>query len=152
MRPLPSHKRTSCSAWTSCPTGFPGGRVVKRERTLAVSMLLSYAVIAGASLEKNDSLPSSDQWLGLVVAFFLLSAASDLGAEWAGGLGLLLFVSILLQKGPDALAFTRSRREASKQGAPLTPAQKAQLEKAAAASPRSVLRLPWLSRPGRPTP
>jgi hypothetical protein len=115
---------------------------MKRERQLAISFLLSYMILAGAELEKNDRLPSADQWLGLVAAFFILSAASDLGADWAGGLGLLLLVSIALAKGDDAFAFVGSRREAAKLGRPLTIDEKTKLR--AARFPAARGRIPKL--------
>lgn len=112
---------------------------MKRERQLAISFVLSYLVLAGAKLETDDALPSADQWLGLVAAFFILSAASDLGAEWAGGLGLLLFVSIILAKGDEAFSFIGSRREAAKLGRPLTAAEKQRLRAVRFPAARGIL-------------
>lgn len=101
---------------------------MKSRRLIATSALLTFGIVSLAEVQRHDQLPGADQWLGFVVAFFLIAAADDLGASWAGGLALLLMVATLLSRGDDALAFAASRREAAKIGRPLTAAEKQALQ------------------------
>ena len=78
------------------------------QRLLGVSLLVSAAVLTVAELEEAEELPEVRQYLGLGLAFFMLSAISDLGAEEiAGGIAMLVMVTVLLTRGEEALAFAQ---------------------------------------------
>lgn len=80
------------------------------KRLLATSMLVSIVVLSLANIQRRDSLPSTDQFIGLAIAFFFLSATSDLGAEGlANGFALLLMITILLTRGDNALTYVLGR-------------------------------------------
>lgn len=75
------------------------------KKLIPISALVVFGTITLAELETKQQLPTTDQWLGFAVAFFILSALSDLGLPLAGGLAVLAMVSVLLSRGEEALRF-----------------------------------------------
>lgn len=87
---------------------------------IPISALVVFGTITLAELEQDNDLPSTDQWLGFALAFFVLSALADLGLPIAGAMAVLAMVTVLLTRGDEALRFARvslkrERREARKQ-------------------------------------
>lgn len=107
---------------------------MQREKIIATTFIVTFGTLSVAELERNERLPGADQWLGLIVAYFIISVMSDLGAEFASGFAVLLMVAALLANGEDALAFATGRSEAAKLGRPLTLREKLTLRRQAARS------------------
>jgi hypothetical protein len=83
---------------------------------IPIAALVVFTTITFAELQANDRLPGTDQLLGFTLAFFMLSAMSDLGLPVAGGLAVLLMVSTLLVRGRESIDFAMNtvRRERAK--------------------------------------
>lgn len=77
----------------------------RTRRYVAVSAIVSFAVLFLAAQKKSGALPTPKQLIGYGFVFFILSAGADLGFEAAGAFALLAMTSIFLELGPDALAF-----------------------------------------------
>jgi hypothetical protein len=78
---------------------------VKKKGLIPVSALVVFGVMALSDVEREGRLPNTKEWLGYVVVFTAISAASDLGFEAAGGFAVLVMLTMLLTKGEDALKF-----------------------------------------------
>ena len=85
-------------------------------RLIAASAVISFATIGAADLYgqqgQGGKLPSSREWIGLSIVFLMLSAASDLGIESAGGMAVLVMVTMLLSRGEQAAAYLGVRLNA----------------------------------------
>lgn len=82
---------------------------------IPISALITIGTITFASLEETGELPSTAQWLGFVVSYFVIAALGDLGVPLAGGLAVLTMVAVLLERGGFALRYITSREgEAAK--------------------------------------
>ena len=68
----------------------------------------------GRSKRSTSHLPTSREWLGFIVVFTLLSAGADLGLDIAGGFALLVMLTMLLVRGPEALEFLTGKFEQRK--------------------------------------
>jgi hypothetical protein len=112
---------------------------------------ITFANLSGRSPTDTGSLPNSRQWLGLSIVFLMLSAASDLGIESAGGMAILVMVTVLLARGEDAAGYLGVRLAGS--GPPLTQKQLNQLRQANKGTPQSQGKVPQLQRtkPSKPT-
>lgn len=91
------------------------------DRLIVVSAVVSFTTIGLAELEVTGSLPDTRQWLGIMIAYLILSVLADFGLPIAGGFATLTMVAVLLSRGQDALAFTtgkvKRRRARARPGA-----------------------------------
>lgn len=72
---------------------------------IPLSALIVGSTITFASLNKHDSFPTTEQWLGLMVAYTGISIASDLGFKPAGGFAALLMVTVFVTRGTEAVEY-----------------------------------------------
>lgn len=87
-------------------------------KLLGVTALLSFTTITAADLQRkrDPGLPSSREWIGLTIVFFMLAAANDLGFTSAGGMAVLVMVAIMVARGDEALQFAGSKVERERRG------------------------------------
>lgn len=72
---------------------------------IPLSALIVGSTITFASLNKYDKFPSTEQWLGLMVAYTGISLASDVGFKPAGGFAALLMVTVFVSRGTEAIEY-----------------------------------------------
>lgn len=74
---------------------------------------LSAFVVAGtitlAEIQTHHRLPTINQWLGIAIAFLLMSIIADLGSNLGGGLAVLVMLSVVLSRGDEALGYAQSK-------------------------------------------
>lgn len=75
------------------------------KRLIGVSVLVVAGTITLAEIQRHEKLPGPDQWIGLAMAYFVVSVLADLRVPVAGGLAMLMMVATLLVRGDEALAF-----------------------------------------------
>lgn len=80
-----------------------------KKSSIPISALVVAGTITLADIQHNGKLPGSREWLGFVVVYTMLSAASDLGAPFAGGFALLVMITVLLTRGLEALQFVTGK-------------------------------------------
>ena len=68
----------------------------------------------GRHKKSSSHLPTTREWLGFIVVFTLLSAGADLGFDPAGGMAVLVMITMLLVRGPEALQFLTGKFQQSK--------------------------------------
>lgn len=104
------------------------------KRLLSTSLLVCAGTLSLANIQRRGELPGTEQYLGLAIAFFLLSATADLGAEGiAGGFSLLLLITVLLTRGEDALAYALGKAGRKPQERKIRRAQRRTTQDVAAA-------------------
>lgn len=81
----------------------------KTRRYIATSALISLTVLVMAEQSRTGELPRTKQLMAYGFVFFFLSAAADLGGEFAGAFAILAMVSITLEQGEDALKFVNTK-------------------------------------------
>src|SRR3954452_18590122 len=83
---------------------------MNNNRLITMAAIVSFGTITAANLshatpQDTGNLPTSRQWIGLAIVFLMLSAASDLGVESAGGMAVLVMVTVLLARGESAATY-----------------------------------------------
>ena len=78
---------------------------MNRKAVIPTTALLTFGIITLADIQNHQRLPNSREWLGFVIVFTLLSAGSDLGIPVTYGMAMLVFVTVALTRGPEALEF-----------------------------------------------
>lgn len=85
---------------------------------IPISALVTFGTITLASLQEEDRLPGTDQWLGFVIAYFVIAALGDLGVPLAGGLAVLTMVAVLLERGGAALGYAQRQTSRAQKNQP----------------------------------
>ena len=80
-----------------------------KKSSIPISALVTAGTITLADVQHDGRLPGSREWLGFVVVYTMLSAASDLGAPFAGGFAILVMLTVLLTRGLEALQFVTGK-------------------------------------------
>lgn len=78
---------------------------MNRKSVIPVSALISFATIALADIQHNDKLPGTREVLGFVIVYTMISAGADFGVPIAGPFAILVMLTVLLTRGPEALQF-----------------------------------------------
>jgi hypothetical protein len=105
---------------------------MNRKSVIPVSALISFGTIALADIQHNDKLPGTREILGFVIVYTMISAGADFGVPIAGPFAILVMLTILLTRGPEALKFLTGKVAAPKpkgkrpQSAPVEPKFKPQ--------------------------
>jgi hypothetical protein len=86
---------------------------------------MTFGVIVLADIQKEQRLPNSREWLGFVIVFTMLSAGSDLRIPLAYGMAVLVMVSVLLSRGPEALEFVLGKVTKAERKKPRKPSPEA---------------------------
>lgn len=82
----------------------------KDERGFAALLIASGIVVTIDEIQRGELAPS--RYFGLVAAFLMLSLLSQFQPELARGFAWLLFLALLLQRGPRVLnSVSRKARE-----------------------------------------
>jgi hypothetical protein len=68
----------------------------------------------GRNKRSTSHLPTTREWLGFIVVFTLISAGADLGFDVAGGFALLVMLTMLLVRGPEAFEFLTGKFQGRK--------------------------------------
>jgi hypothetical protein len=105
---------------------------MNKKSIIPVSALISFGTITLADIQGNGRLPGTREILGFIIVYTMISAGADLGAvPIASGFAVLVMITILLTRGPEALEFILGkvsqpkRKKGKKRGgsATVTPAQ-----------------------------
>lgn len=99
---------------------------MNRKSIIPLSALMVFGTITLANINENGRLPGSREWLGFIVVFTALSAGVDMGIPIAGGFAVLVMVTVLLTRGPEALEFITGKVEAPKLKKQSTPRRQPQ--------------------------
>lgn len=78
---------------------------MNHKKYIPISALVCAGTITLADVQTNNQLPGVREWLGFVIVFTMLSAGADLGIPFAGGFAILVMLTVLLTRGPEALKF-----------------------------------------------
>jgi hypothetical protein len=78
---------------------------MNRKSLIPVSALVSFATITLADIQHNEKLPGTREILGFVIVYTMISAGADFGIPVAGGFAVLVMLTVLLTRGPEALQF-----------------------------------------------
>ena len=98
---------------------------MNRKAVIPTSAIITFGVIVLADIQKEKRLPSTREWLGFVIVFTLLSAGADLRIPVTYGLAMLVMVTVLLSRGPEALNFVVDKVTQPNVKKPSKPAGKA---------------------------
>lgn len=85
--------------------------MVANKRLIGVSVLVVAGTITLAEIQRHQRLPGADQWIGLALAYFVISVLADLKVPIAGGFAMLVMVAALLTRGDEALAFAMNTQD-----------------------------------------
>lgn len=108
---------------------------MNRKSIIPVSALISFGTITLADVQANDKLPGTREILGFIIVFTMISAGADLGVvPIASGFAVLVMITVLLTRGPEALQFILGKVSQPKPkkgkrrggGAPLPPSHQPQ--------------------------
>jgi hypothetical protein len=76
------------------------------KKVIPISALVTFGAIALADIQENEQLPGTREILGFVIVYTMISAGADLGAgPVASGFAMLVMITVLLTRGPEALQF-----------------------------------------------
>lgn len=89
---------------------------MNRKSLIPISALATFGTLTLANIQNNGELPGSREWLGFIIVFTVLSAGVDLGIPIAGGFAMLVMITVLLTRGPEALEFITGKIEPPKKG------------------------------------
>jgi hypothetical protein len=84
--------------------------------TFGVMVLADQGETQGKGTRKKSigHLPTTKEWLGFIVVFTMLSAGADLGLDFAGGFAVLVMITMMLVRGPEALEFLTGKFQGKK--------------------------------------